>query len=173
MIVESITHAFARSRLNRRAMIGATAAGALSTIQAGNTFAQAATPTADQEETTMTYDISGRLLEVCTCNVLCPCWVGEDPDGGTCDSVFGWAVDEGTIEGIDVGGEFQLRQMRLGIAIHRHRVSILRRDTHVVCDGVCVTRVPAVLHHEQDFHRAAPERPPAAASAASSCSRWA
>jgi len=52
----------------------------------------------------MTYDISGRLLEVCTCNVLCPCWIGEDPDGGTCDSVFGWAVDQGTVEGLDVSG---------------------------------------------------------------------
>src|SRR5690606_36169046 len=31
-----------------------------------------------------TYDIEGRLLEVCTCKAVCPCWVGEDPDGGTC-----------------------------------------------------------------------------------------
>lgn len=52
----------------------------------------------------MTYQIEGRLLEVCTCNVLCPCWVGEDPDGGTCDSVLGWRVDSGTIEGVDVAG---------------------------------------------------------------------
>ena len=52
----------------------------------------------------MAYDIEGRLLEVCTCNVLCPCWVGEDPDGGTCDSALAWHVDSGTIEGIDVTG---------------------------------------------------------------------
>jgi hypothetical protein len=52
----------------------------------------------------MAYEISGRLLEVCTCNVLCPCWVGEDPDGGTCDSALAWRVDEGTIEGVDVAG---------------------------------------------------------------------
>ena len=52
----------------------------------------------------MTYEIEGRLLEVCTCNVLCPCWVGEDPDGGTCDSTLAWRVDAGTIEGTDVGG---------------------------------------------------------------------
>lgn len=52
----------------------------------------------------MTYEIEGRLLEVCTCNVLCPCWVGEDPDGGTCDSVLGWRVDSGAIEGVDVAG---------------------------------------------------------------------
>jgi len=50
------------------------------------------------------YEIEGKLLEVCTCNVLCPCWVGEDPDGGTCDSALAWHIDTGAIEGIDVSG---------------------------------------------------------------------
>lgn len=53
-------------------------------------------------ETTTTYEIEGRLLEVCTCNTLCPCWVGEDPDGGTCDSILAWYVDEGSVQGVDV-----------------------------------------------------------------------
>ena len=52
----------------------------------------------------MTYDIQGKLLEVCTCNVLCPCWIGEDPDGGTCDSALAWHIDAGTIEDVDVTG---------------------------------------------------------------------
>jgi hypothetical protein len=52
----------------------------------------------------MTYDIEGRLLEVCTCNVLCPCWIGEDPDGGTCESTLGWRIDRGEISGVDVTG---------------------------------------------------------------------
>jgi hypothetical protein len=51
-----------------------------------------------------TYDVEGRLLEVCTCNVLCPCWIGEDPDGGTCESTLGWRIDQGHIEGVDVSG---------------------------------------------------------------------
>jgi len=59
------------------------------------------TTTAEPATTTI-YDIEGRLLEVCTCNTLCPCWVGEDPDGGTCDSILAWAVDRGVIEGLDV-----------------------------------------------------------------------
>lgn len=50
----------------------------------------------------MSYQLEGRLLEVCTCNVLCPCWVGEDPDGGTCDGTLAWHVDKGTINGTDV-----------------------------------------------------------------------
>lgn len=52
----------------------------------------------------MAYNIEGRLLEVCTCKILCPCWVGEDPDSGTCDGVLGWHIDAGNIEGVDVTG---------------------------------------------------------------------
>ncbi len=52
----------------------------------------------------MTYDVEGRLLAVCTCTVLCPCWIGEDPDGGTCESTLGWRIDRGEISGVDVSG---------------------------------------------------------------------
>ena len=52
----------------------------------------------------MSYEIEGRLLEVCTCNVLCPCWVGEDPDYKTCDTTIAWGIDKGTIEGTNVDG---------------------------------------------------------------------
>ena len=52
----------------------------------------------------MAYQLEGRLLEVCNCNILCPCWVGEDPDNGTCDAVVAWHIDEGTVDGVDVSG---------------------------------------------------------------------
>ena len=52
----------------------------------------------------MAYQLEGKLLEVCTCNILCPCWVGEDPDGGTCDGVLGWHIEKGTVNGTDVSG---------------------------------------------------------------------
>lgn len=52
----------------------------------------------------MAYQVEGRLLEVCTCNTLCPCWVGEDPDLGYCDGLLGWHVDKGNVEGVDVSG---------------------------------------------------------------------
>ena len=61
------------------------------------------TATATTTDTaTTTYTIEGRLLEVCTCAAICPCWVGEDPDGGTCDSSLSWYVDAGTVRGVDV-----------------------------------------------------------------------
>jgi hypothetical protein len=50
------------------------------------------------------YLLEGRLLEVCDCGVLCPCWIGEDPDNGSCDSALAYHFDRGTIEGVDVSG---------------------------------------------------------------------
>ena len=50
----------------------------------------------------MAYHLEGRLLEVCNCRVLCPCWIGEDPDFGTCDTIVAWHFDKGTIDGVDV-----------------------------------------------------------------------
>jgi hypothetical protein len=60
----------------------------------------------------MGYQLEGRLLEVCTCNTLCPCWVGEDPDGGTCDSALAYHFDKGSIDGVDVSG------LTLALAVH-------------------------------------------------------
>ena len=54
--------------------------------------------------TAIVYDLEGTLLEACSCGVLCPCWIGEDPDGGTCDGLIAYHVDRGTIRNIDVGG---------------------------------------------------------------------
>lgn len=105
---------------NRRRVVGAAGAwagaGMIGRIFANTNSAIASNASPHKGENhvvmTSTYEIEGRLLEVCTCNTLCPCWVGEDPDGGTCDSVFGWAVDKGTIEGVDVSGRI------LGLSVH-------------------------------------------------------
>jgi hypothetical protein len=50
------------------------------------------------------YQFQGTLLEACNCDVLCPCWIGEDPDNGTCQSVVAYHFDSGTIRGVDVSG---------------------------------------------------------------------
>ena len=52
----------------------------------------------------MAYTLEGRLLEVCNCNTLCPCWVGEDPDYGECKGTLCWHFDKGTIDRVDVSG---------------------------------------------------------------------
>lgn len=59
--------------------------------------------TTTTENTKVTaYDLEGQMLEVCTCDAICPCWVGQDPDGGTCDGLITWAIKRGTVEGVDV-----------------------------------------------------------------------
>ena len=60
----------------------------------------------------MPYQLEGQLLEVCTCNVVCPCWLGQDPDRGTCEGLLVWSVDKGTVNGTDVSGHV------LGILAH-------------------------------------------------------
>jgi hypothetical protein len=50
------------------------------------------------------YQLEGSLLEVCSCDVLCPCWIGEDPDQGTCDAVVAYNLEKGSIRGVDVSG---------------------------------------------------------------------
>ncbi len=60
----------------------------------------------------MGYRLEGRLLEVCNCEVLCPCWIGEDPDNGTCQSIMAWKFDKGEIDGLDVSG------LTIGAIVH-------------------------------------------------------
>lgn len=52
----------------------------------------------------MPYQLEGSLLEACSCKAICPCWVGQDPDGGRCRGTIAWRVDSGTIDGVDVSG---------------------------------------------------------------------
>jgi hypothetical protein len=56
------------------------------------------------EATSVVYDLQGTLLEACSCGVLCPCWVGEDPDLGTCDAFIAYHFDAGTVRDVDVSG---------------------------------------------------------------------
>ena len=50
------------------------------------------------------YTLQGTLIEACSCRTLCRCWIGEDPDGGSCDSFLAYHIDKGDIGGVDVTG---------------------------------------------------------------------
>jgi len=52
----------------------------------------------------MAYHLEGQLLEVCDCRVLCPCWIGEAPDNGTCKGFVAWHFQKGSVDGVDVSG---------------------------------------------------------------------
>jgi hypothetical protein len=64
--------------------------------------------TADTATTATTsdvvYELEGTLLEACSCEVLCPCWIGEDPDHGTCEAFNAYHLEKGVIRGVDVSG---------------------------------------------------------------------
>lgn len=68
---------------------------------------------ATMENKTGGYMLQGTLLEACSCGVLCPCWIGEDPDGGSCDAFNAYHFDSGTIGGIDVSGLNFVRVVRI------------------------------------------------------------
>lgn len=55
-------------------------------------------------EEAVAYKIEGRLLEICSCETICPCFVNQTPDNGACEVTVAWHIDKGEIEGVDVGG---------------------------------------------------------------------
>lgn len=52
----------------------------------------------------MRYELSGQFVEMCDCYTVCPCWVGQKPTEDRCTGAFGWRIERGEIEGVDVGG---------------------------------------------------------------------
>jgi hypothetical protein len=50
------------------------------------------------------YRLEGTLIEACNCKVLCPCWIGEDPDEGECWAIEAYHIARGIIAGVDVSG---------------------------------------------------------------------
>jgi hypothetical protein len=61
--------------------------------------------TMEQEvKTKKAYQLTGTLLEACNCGVLCPCWIGENPDNGYCNAIIAYHIEKGNINGVDVSG---------------------------------------------------------------------
>lgn len=50
------------------------------------------------------YTLQGTLIEACSCNVNCPCWIGEDPDLGECFAIVAYGIERGEVTGVDVSG---------------------------------------------------------------------
>jgi hypothetical protein len=56
------------------------------------------------QETATVYSLQGTLIEACSCNVNCPCWIGEDPDLGECFAIVAYGIERGQIGEVDVSG---------------------------------------------------------------------
>lgn len=54
----------------------------------------------------MSWNVSGRGIEICSCKTFCPCWLTADvePDEGWCSAVLAWDAKEGTCDGADLAG---------------------------------------------------------------------
>ena len=56
----------------------------------------------------MVWNLSGKLVESCTCNMLCPCWFGVKElmimDKGYCASPLLFRIDKGISESVDLQG---------------------------------------------------------------------
>ena len=58
------------------------------------------------EENPMTWQVSGRSLDLCSCTMWCPCWLGPEiePDQGWCAHTFGYEIQQGSSDGVELGG---------------------------------------------------------------------
>jgi hypothetical protein len=56
------------------------------------------------DATSTVYSLEGTLIEACSCNVNCPCWIGEDPDLGECFAIVAYGIEQGRIRELDVSG---------------------------------------------------------------------
>lgn len=56
------------------------------------------------DATSTVYSLEGSLIEACSCNVNCPCWIGEDPDLGECFAIVAYGIERGRIRELDVSG---------------------------------------------------------------------
>jgi len=53
----------------------------------------------------MAWRVNGQLLELCSCEMLCPCWLGPaKPDQGWCSGALIFHVQQGNSDGVDLSG---------------------------------------------------------------------
>jgi hypothetical protein len=53
----------------------------------------------------MAWQLSGRLIEACSCKSACPCALGPaEPDQGWCSGALTFAIDNGQSDGVDLSG---------------------------------------------------------------------
>lgn len=50
----------------------------------------------------MGYLLEGRLVEICSCESLCPCWAGLEPDNGACQLSWIFHFDHGHCDGVNM-----------------------------------------------------------------------
>jgi hypothetical protein len=54
----------------------------------------------------MAWSVRGKSLELCSCKMLCPCWLGPEgePDQGWCAGGFAFDIEQGDADGVELSG---------------------------------------------------------------------
>jgi hypothetical protein len=56
----------------------------------------------------MAWNLTGQLIETCSCNMLCPCWFGVRElmimDRGWCTTTLTFRIDSGRSDGVELSG---------------------------------------------------------------------
>ena len=53
----------------------------------------------------MAWELSGQLIEACSCKALCPCYLGPaEPDQGWCSGALTFSIQKGQSEDVDLSG---------------------------------------------------------------------
>jgi hypothetical protein len=53
----------------------------------------------------MAWQLSGQLIEACSCKALCPCYLGPaEPDQGWCSGALAFSIQKGQSENVDLSG---------------------------------------------------------------------
>ena len=92
-------------------------------------------------ETASAYDLRGDLIEACSCMAPCPCWVADDPDGGSCNSFTGYHIREGHARGVDLGGTTLISLVQIPGHVHAGNW----REVAFVSDNVSDEQYEALL----------------------------
>lgn len=53
----------------------------------------------------MAWNVTGNWVELCSCKILCPCWLGPaQPDQGWCSGAWVFDIQQGNADGVDLSG---------------------------------------------------------------------
>jgi hypothetical protein len=56
-------------------------------------------------EVPMAWQLTGQLIEACSCKALCPCYLGPaEPDQGWCSGALAFSIQKGQSENVDLSG---------------------------------------------------------------------
>jgi hypothetical protein len=102
--------------------------------------------------TTKSYTLEGQILEACSCTAPCPCWIGDDPDGGACDSFVAYNIEKGQVQGIDVSviyvdGKGTPEQQQALIKVFNGDLGGAIADVAKLVSDVLETRIAPIEYH--------------------------